>query len=95
MPRAFPTVALTPGQCRIMQVHLMARLLPILQTHTRLSAISTDNVNAWLVGYEKVVARSIILSLECQEFKVKELGLTNLASDNLGKTYMIKLEYFY
>lgn len=58
-------------------------------THT------TDNVNAWFLAYQNVVAKNVVLSLEYQDFKLKNKELTSLKSDKLDKTYMMKLEFFY
>lgn len=56
---------------------------------------STDNVNAWFLAYQKVVAKNVVLSLEYQDYKIKDRGLTSLTKDRLDKTYMTKLEFFY
>ncbi|HEY3424266.1 MAG TPA: S-layer homology domain-containing protein [Negativicutes bacterium] len=56
---------------------------------------ATDNVNVLYLAYENVVAKNVILSLEFQDFKIKNKGLTNLSSNDLDKTYMMKLEFFY
>jgi hypothetical protein len=58
-------------------------------THT------TDNVNAWFLAYQNVVAKNVVLSLEYQDFKIKNKGLTTLTDSQLDKTYMMKLEFFY
>jgi hypothetical protein len=55
----------------------------------------TDNVNVLYLAYQNVVTKNVIASLEYQDFKIKNKGLTNLSSDNLDKTYMMKLEFFY
>ncbi|MEN6566309.1 MAG: S-layer homology domain-containing protein [Veillonellales bacterium] len=56
---------------------------------------STDNVNAWYLTYENVLAKNVVLSLEYQDFKVKNRSLTNLTSDNLDKAYRMQFEFFY
>ncbi len=58
-------------------------------THT------TDNVNAWFLAYQNVVAKNVVLSLEYQDIKIKDRGLTNLTNNKLDKTYMMKFEFFY
>lgn len=55
----------------------------------------TDNVNVLYLAYQNVVAKNVVASLEYQDFKIKNRGLTALTSDNLDKTYMMKLEFFY
>lgn len=55
----------------------------------------TDNVNVLFLAYQNVVAKNVIASLEYQDFKIKNRALTNLADDNLDKTYMVKFEFFY
>ncbi len=58
-------------------------------THT------TDNVNVLYFAYQKVVAKNVLASFEYQDIKLKNKGLTDLPSNQLDKTYMLKLEYFY
>jgi len=55
----------------------------------------TDNVNVWYLAYQKVLAKNTVMSLEYQNFKIKDRGLTNLTSDGLNKTFMTKFEFFY
>lgn len=55
----------------------------------------TDNVNVLFLAYQNVIAKNVILSLEYQDFKIKNQGLTSLSSDKLDKTYMMKFEIFY
>lgn len=55
----------------------------------------TDNVKVLFLGYQNVVSKNVIASLEYQDFKIKNRGLTDLPSDKLDKTYMLKLELFY
>ncbi|HWR06487.1 S-layer homology domain-containing protein, partial [Sporomusa sp.] len=54
----------------------------------------TDNVKVVFLGYQNVVAKNVIASLEYQDFKIKNQGLTTLPSDKLDKTYMMKFEFF-
>lgn len=56
---------------------------------------ATDNVNVLYLAYQNVVAKNVIASLEYQDFKIKNKGLTDLNSNQLNKTYMAKLEFFY
>lgn len=56
---------------------------------------ATDNVNVLFLAYQKVVAKNVVASLEYQDFKLKNRGLTNLSADELDKTYMAKFEFFY
>lgn len=55
----------------------------------------SDNVNVLYASYENVLAPNVLLSLEWQDFKIKNQGLTNLTSKNLDQTYMVKFEFFY
>lgn len=55
----------------------------------------TDNVDAWYLTYENVLAKNVVLSLEYQDFKIKNRSLTNLPSDNLDKAYKMQFEFFY
>ncbi|WP_371381092.1 S-layer homology domain-containing protein [Sporomusa aerivorans] len=56
---------------------------------------STDNVKAWFLAYQNVVAKNVVLSLEYQDYKIKDRSLTSLTNDKLDKTYMMKFEFFY
>jgi hypothetical protein len=56
---------------------------------------STDNVNVLFLAYEYVVAPNVMMSLEWQDFKIKNQGLTNLPAKKLEQTYMLKFEFFY
>lgn len=55
----------------------------------------TDNNKGWFAAVQYTVAKNVVWTLEGQFLKIKNRGLTNLASDDLGKTYMTKLEFFY
>ncbi|WP_425058761.1 hypothetical protein SCACP_34160 [Sporomusa carbonis] len=55
----------------------------------------TDNVNVLYLAYQNVIAKNVILSLEYQDFKIKNRDLTDLSSDKLNQTYMMKFELFY
>lgn len=56
---------------------------------------ATDNVNVLYLAYQNVVAKNVLLSLEYQDFKIKNRALTDLTSDQLDKNYMMKFEFFY
>ncbi|MBU2700976.1 hypothetical protein Ga0466249_002087 [Sporomusaceae bacterium BoRhaA] len=56
---------------------------------------ASDNVNVLYVSYENVLMPNVLLSLEWQDFKIKNQGLTNLTSKNLDKCWMVKFEFFY
>lgn len=55
----------------------------------------TDNAKVWFLSYEYVLDKNIVLSLEYQDFKIKNRSLTSLDSDDLNKCFMTKLEFFY
>lgn len=54
----------------------------------------TDNVNVVYLAYQNVVAKNVVASLEYQDFKIKNTALT-AGVENLDKTYMMKMEFFY
>lgn len=54
-----------------------------------------DNVNAFLLGYESVLRKGVVLSLDYQDYKIKNQSLTDLPSKNLDKFYQMRLEFFY
>ncbi|HEY3424333.1 MAG TPA: S-layer homology domain-containing protein [Negativicutes bacterium] len=56
---------------------------------------ATDNVNVLYLAYQNVIAKNVIASLEYQDFRIRNKGLTDLSSDKLDKTYMAKIEFFY
>jgi len=56
---------------------------------------TTDNVKALYLAYQNVIEKNVLLSLEYQNMKYKDQGLTGLSGDGLDKTYMAKLEFFY
>ena len=56
---------------------------------------SSENVNVLVLGYDKVVRNGVVLSFQYQDFKIKNRGLTSLASDKLDQNYMVKWEFFY
>lgn len=54
----------------------------------------SDNVNALFLAYSKVVAKNVVASLEYQDLKIKDTGVTgNTAAKD--KTYQAKIEVFY
>lgn len=56
----------------------------------------TDNVKAWYLAYQRVLAKNFLISLDVQQIDIKNLGVTSgLNGSNLDKTYMLKFEYFY
>lgn len=56
----------------------------------------TDNVKALFLTYQHVLDKNIVLSLEYQDYKIKNRGLVpSLNGDQLDRTFMTKLEYFF
>ena len=55
----------------------------------------TDNEKVLYLAYQNVIAKNVLVSLEYQDFKIKNRSLTDLPSDRLDKTYMMKFEFFY
>jgi hypothetical protein len=56
----------------------------------------TDNIKGLFVAFQSTVAKNVIWTIEGQDLKIKNRGLaTDLTSDDIGKTYMTKLEFFY
>jgi hypothetical protein len=56
---------------------------------------ASDNVNVLYLAYQKVLRQNVVMSLEYQDFKIKDLGLTNLSSKDLGQTYQAKFQFWY
>jgi len=54
----------------------------------------SDNVNAFFLAYSKVVAKNVVASLEYQDLRIKDKGVTSLTSGT-DKTYQAKIELFY
>lgn len=54
-----------------------------------------DNVKAWYFAYQRVIANNTVISLEYQDIKVKDRGMTTLNNDRLDKTFMTKIEFLY
>jgi len=56
----------------------------------------TDNIKGLFVAFQSTVAKNVIWTIEGQDLKIKNRNLaTDLSSDDMGKTYMTKLEFFY
>ncbi len=56
----------------------------------------SDNVNALFMAYSKVVAKNVVFSLEYQDLKIKNKGVTGGAiSEGKNQTYQAKLEVYY
>lgn len=55
----------------------------------------TDNVNVLYLAYNNVLTKGCVFALEYQDFRIKNKSLTNLSSENLNKTFMAKVEFFY
>jgi hypothetical protein len=64
---------------------------------TQLNSYSkaTDNVKVLSLGYQNVIAKNVVLSLEYQSFKLKNKQLAGVSSDDLDKTTVVKFEFFY
>ncbi|HWR37940.1 MAG TPA: S-layer homology domain-containing protein [Patescibacteria group bacterium] len=56
---------------------------------------ATDNVNVLFLAYQRVLAKNTVMSLEYQDFRIKNRNLTSLTSSNLDKTFMTKFEFYY
>ncbi|TWH47278.1 S-layer homology domain-containing protein [Sporomusa sp. KB1] len=56
---------------------------------------ATDNVNVLFLAYQKVIDKNVVMSLEYQDFKIKDRGLTNLTSKQLDKTYKAQITLYY
>ncbi|WP_373665360.1 hypothetical protein SPSIL_051880 [Sporomusa silvacetica DSM 10669] len=55
----------------------------------------SDNVKGLFVALQTTLGKNLVWTIQGQDLKIKNRGLTNLSSDNLGKTYMTKFEFFY
>lgn len=55
----------------------------------------TDNVNVWSFVYQNVVRKNVIMTLEYQDFRIKDQSLTNLTSKKLDKTFKAQFEFWY
>lgn len=56
-----------------------------------------DNVNVWMLLYQRVVEKNVMLTLEYQNFKVKDTSLiTNgEANKNLEKAYKVQFDFYF
>ncbi|QDR81179.1 S-layer homology domain-containing protein [Sporomusa termitida] len=55
----------------------------------------TDNIKGLFVALQTTISKNVVWTIEGQDLKIKNRGLTNLSAADLGKTYMTKLEFFY
>lgn len=55
----------------------------------------TENIKGLFVAFQSTISKNVVWTIEGQDLKIKNKNLTGLASDDLGKTYMTKLEFFY
>lgn len=55
----------------------------------------SDNIKGLFVTFQSTISKNLVWTIEGQDLKIKNRNLTGLASGNLGKTYMTKLEFFY
>jgi hypothetical protein len=55
----------------------------------------TDNVNVWSFVYQNVLRKNVIMTLEYQDFKIKDQSLTGLTSKKLDKTFKAQFEFWY
>jgi hypothetical protein len=58
-------------------------------------AKGSDNIKGLFVALQSTISKNIIWTIEGQDLNIKNRNLTNLASGDLGKTYMTKFEFFY
>lgn len=56
---------------------------------------ATDNVKAWYLAYQSVISKNVVLSLEYQNFRIKDRGLTGLKSNKLDQTYKAQVSVYY
>jgi hypothetical protein len=57
--------------------------------------LASDNAKAWYLIYQNVLEKGLIMTLEYQNMKVKNLNVTGLTDSKLGQTYMVKFEFYY
>jgi hypothetical protein len=55
----------------------------------------SDNVNAFFLAYSKVIAKNVVASLEYQDLRIKNKGVTSGITDGINKTYQAKIELYY
>lgn len=56
---------------------------------------ATDNVNALFLAYQKVIHKNVVMSLEYQNFKIKDKSLTDLSNSKLDQTYKMQFQFTY
>lgn len=56
---------------------------------------ATDNVNAVFLAYQKVLRKNAVMSLEYQNFKIKDKSLTDLQDTRLDDTYKLQFQFWY
>jgi hypothetical protein len=61
----------------------------VANANTGMYPFATNNVNAWYATYQNVVAKNVLFSVEYQDLKRESTG------NDLNKTLMTKLEFFY
>lgn len=59
------------------------------------AAKGTDNIKGLFVALQSTISKNVIWTIEGQDLKIKNRNITGLSSNDLGKTYMTKLEFFY
>ncbi|TWH51769.1 S-layer homology domain-containing protein [Sporomusa sp. KB1] len=55
----------------------------------------TDNIKGLFVAFQNTISKNVIWTIEGQDLKIKNKNLTGLSSNDLGKTYMTKFEFYY
>ncbi|SDE07205.1 S-layer homology domain-containing protein [Sporomusa acidovorans] len=55
----------------------------------------TDNIKGFFVAFQNTISKNVVWTIEGQDLKIKNRELTGLSSNDLGKTYMTRLEFFY
>jgi len=55
----------------------------------------SDNVNAWYLAYQKVLAKNFLISFDYQLIDIKNRAATTLVAKRLDQCYLMKFEYFY
>jgi hypothetical protein len=56
---------------------------------------ATDNVKAWFVAYQSVLAKNCVLALEYQNFRFKDKSLTGASSNKMDETYKAQMTFYY
>ncbi|SDF18381.1 S-layer homology domain-containing protein [Sporomusa acidovorans] len=55
----------------------------------------SDNIKGLFVALSTTIKKNVVWTIEGQDLKFKNRKLTDATSDDLGKTYMTKIEFFY